>query len=114
MKVLFFSAHSYDRDSFNAVAKPDNVVFTYHSGRLSSQDALIAEGHDAICIFVNDVCDAQVLQILHGHGVKAVFLRCAGFDNVDVKTAKELGIFVARVPAMTIQLLSAKRNSIFP
>jgi D-lactate dehydrogenase len=104
MKVFFFSAHSYDRDSFEAVQKPDNFEFTYHSSSLSEQNASIAEGHDAICIFVNDQCDAEVLRILQRHGVKAILLRCAGFNNVDIKVAKELGIFVARVPG-TIRLL---------
>lgn len=100
MKVLFFSAHSYDKESFNSVQKPDNYEFSYHSADLSSQNASIAEGYDAICIFVNDHCDAKILEILHQHGVKAVLLRCAGFNNVDCEKAKELGIFVARVPGI--------------
>ena len=98
MKVFFFSSHSYDRDSFNAVPNPDKIAFTHHSATLSLQNASIAEGHEAICIFVNDECDANVIRILHQHGVRAILLRCAGFNNVDVKAAKELGMFVARVP----------------
>ena len=98
MKVFFFSVHSYDRDSFDAVKKPENFQFTYHPSSLSEQNASITEGHDAICIFVNDLCNAEVLRILKRHGVKAVLLRCAGFNNVDINAAKELGIFVARVP----------------
>jgi D-lactate dehydrogenase len=98
MKVFFFSTHSYDHQSFDSVSKPEHYAFAYHSASLSSQNASIAEGHDAICIFVNDTCDAEVLHILHSHGVKAILLRCAGFNNVDIKTAKELGFFVARVP----------------
>jgi D-lactate dehydrogenase len=98
MKVFFFSTHSYDRDTFDAAVKPQHLSFTYHSASLSSQNASIAQGHDTVCIFVNDTCDAQVLHILHHNGVKAILLRCAGFNNVDIKTAKELGMFVARVP----------------
>lgn len=98
MKVFFFSAHPYDRESFNTVVKPDNFTFTYHAAILSSQNASIAEGHEAVCIFVSDTCNAEVLHILHNHGVKAILLRCAGFNNVDIKVAKELGFFVARVP----------------
>jgi D-lactate dehydrogenase len=105
MKVFFFSAHSYDRDSFNSVPNPDKFTFTYHSASLSSQNASIAEGYDAICIFVNDICDAEVIHILHAHGVKAILLRCAGFNNVDLKAAKELDIFVARVPGILTLLL---------
>ena len=98
MKVFFFSSHSYDRDSFNALPSPDGITFTYYSATLCVQNASIAEGHQAICIFVNDKCDAEVLHILNHYGVKAIFLRCAGYNNVDLKVAKELGIFVARVP----------------
>lgn len=106
MKVFFFSTHSYDRDSFEAVRKPDHFAFTYHPASLSSQNASITEGHEAICIFVNDTCDFEVLHILHQHGVKAILLRCAGFNNVDTKVAKELGIFVARVPSTTPQIMT--------
>lgn len=98
MKVFFFSTHGYDRDTFNTASKPDNFTFTYEPSALSAQNASIAEGHEAICIFVNDVCNAEVLRILHHHGVKAILLRCAGFNNVDIKVAKELDMFVARVP----------------
>jgi D-lactate dehydrogenase len=98
MKVFFFSAHPYDRESYDNVVKPDNFTFTYHAASLSSQNASIAEGHEAVCIFVNDTCNAEVLHILYRHGVRAILLRCAGFNNVDIEVAKELGIFVARVP----------------
>jgi len=104
MKVFFFSSRPYDRESFEAAPKPDNFEFTYHSAGLSPETAPIAEGHDAICIFVNDTCDAEVLEILHEHGVKGVVLRCAGFNNVDCGKAKELGMFVARVPGILFSL----------
>lgn len=55
-----------------------------------------------MCIFVNDVCDANVLDKLDNIGVKNVLLRCAGFNNVDVVHAKSLGIKVARVPAYSL------------
>jgi D-lactate dehydrogenase len=107
MKVFFFSVYSYDRESFNAVEKPKNFEFTYHPSTLSEQNASIAEGHDAICIFVNDTCNAEVLRILQRHGVRAVLLRCAGFNNVDVDAANELGIFVARVPGIETAFMLA-------
>jgi len=57
------------------------------------------EGHEAVCIFVNDLCDPEVLHQLHHHGVKYIALRCAGFNNVDLSVASKLGIKVARVPS---------------
>jgi hypothetical protein len=100
MKVFFFSTHTYDRDTFSTVSKPDNFHFTFEPSSLSPLNASIAEGHDAVCIFVNDECNAEVLRILHHHGVRAILLRCAGYNNVDTQVAKELGMFVARVPGI--------------
>jgi len=100
MKVFFFSTRSYDRNSFNAVKKPSHVSFTYEPSTLSPQNASIAEGHDAVCIFVNDECNAEVIRILYEYGVKAILLRCAGSNNVDLNAARDLGIFVARVPGI--------------
>jgi len=100
MKVFFFSTHSYDRNSFDSVKKPSNVAFTYDPSTLSPINASIAEGHEAVCIFVNDDCSGEVIRILYEYGVKAILLRCAGSNNVDLKTAKDLGMFVARVPGI--------------
>jgi len=61
--------------------------------------ARLAQGHDAVCIFVNDQADAETLDVLKQVGVKAVALRCAGFNNVELKRAEELDITVVRVPA---------------
>ena len=52
-----------------------------------------------VCAFVNDQLDAPVLEALHGYGVRAILLRCAGFNNIDLEAARRLGLFVARVPA---------------
>jgi lactate dehydrogenase-like 2-hydroxyacid dehydrogenase len=100
MKVFFYSAHSYDRDAFEAVTKPPGYEFTYHAASLEVANASIAEGSDAICIFVNDDCSAEVIEVLHEHGIKVVLLRCAGFNNVDLAAAKKYGMFVARVPGI--------------
>jgi len=100
MKVFFYSAHSYDCVAFNAVPKPANYELTYHAGTLQLANAAIAHGNDAICIFVDDECDAEIIKILHEHGIKAILLRCAGYNNVDLAAAKKYGIFVARVPCI--------------
>jgi len=100
MKLFFYSAHSYDRDAFDAVPKPANYEFTYSAASLQVANASMADGNDAICIFVDDECNAEVIQILHEHGIKAILLRCAGYNNVDLAAAKKYGIFVARVPCI--------------
>ena len=66
--------------------------------RLGKDTAILATGNDAVCIFVNDVADKETLDILHEAGVKTILLRCAGYDNVDLKAAE--GRFdVMRVPS---------------
>jgi D-lactate dehydrogenase len=100
MKIFFYSAHSYDRDAFEAVPKPHDYEFMYHAASLEVANAPIAEGCDAICIFVNDNCSAEVIEALHEHGIKVILLRCAGFNNVDLAAAKKYGMFVARVPGI--------------
>jgi D-lactate dehydrogenase len=66
---------------------------------LNEATAKLAEGCEGVVIFVNDSANAEVLRILHEGGTRALFLRCAGFDMVDLKAAQELGIKVTRVPA---------------
>ena len=60
---------------------------------------MLADGFPAVCLFVNDLCDAEVLEILAAGGTRLVALRCAGFNNVDLAAAADLGIPVVRVPA---------------
>ncbi len=101
MKVAVFSAHPYDRNFLEEANQREPVPFDliYQEASLSLQTAAFAQGCDAICIFVNDMADAGVLEALNKLGVRAVLLRCAGFNNVDIDVAERLGFFVARVPA---------------
>ncbi|KAG8908092.1 hypothetical protein FRB99_000536 [Tulasnella sp. 403] len=103
LRVAFYSTKHYDSDSFDdqiSHLQPDlKIEFTYLEPRLSLTTVPLAKGHDAVCIFVNDNADAAVLEGLNALGIKFVALRCAGFNNVDLKKAKELGIVVSRVPA---------------
>ncbi|MEE4465474.1 NAD(P)-dependent oxidoreductase, partial [Azotobacter chroococcum] len=69
------------------------------SDLLSLQTVALAQDGEAVCAFVNDQLDAPVLEALHGYGVRAVLLRCAGFNHIDLEAARRLGLFVARVPA---------------
>ncbi len=71
---------------------------TYIPSRLDASSVRFAEGHSVVCNFVNDECDASILETLHEMGVKMVANRCAGYDRVDLEAAKRLGIAVARVP----------------
>lgn len=99
-KLAVFSAKPYDRQ-FLAAAKqsrPDTlggVKLVFHGSSLTKSTAVLARGCEAVCVFVNDRLDAELLQLLHDQGVRAVLLRCAGHDNVDLAAAERLGLFVA-------------------
>ncbi len=93
-----FSSKSYDQISFGQVPQHEHDVFMIED-RLRTRTAALAAGAEAVCIFVNDVADAEVLGLLADLGVRHIVLRCAGFNNVDLAAAAELGMTVARVPA---------------
>jgi len=98
-KIAFYDAKSYDHQFFDPVAEKLEIGIDYHNFRLAEANAASAEGADAVCVFVNDKVDEPCLKALAGFGIKLVALRCAGFNNVDIEAAKELGIVVVRVPA---------------
>lgn len=103
MKITVFSTQPYDQTFFDEALASFGadlaLELVYQQATLSAQTAVLAQGSDAVCVFVNDRLDAPVLERLAGLGVRAVFLRCAGFNNVDVEAATRLKLFVARVPA---------------
>lgn len=101
MKIAVYSAQPYDRRFLDeaGLARAAGVDIVYFSDRLTLDTAPLAQGCAAICVFVNDLLDAPVLEALHALGVRAVLLRCAGFNNVDLAAGARLGMFMARVPA---------------
>lgn len=99
IRLAFFGTKPYDRRSFEGPAREAGVQITHLEPRLTVQTVSLSEEHDAACVFVNDEVPREVLVGLHARGVRIVALRCAGFNNVDLKAAQDLGITVARVPA---------------
>ena len=98
IKIAFFDAKTYDRESFDNEAAGLDLEIHYYKDRLSLRTAQLAQGKDAVCIFVNDECDRQVIDLLAEYGVGLIALRCAGFNNVDMAAARGR-IPVVRVPA---------------
>jgi D-lactate dehydrogenase len=99
LKIEVFSSKPWVVNSFSIINKNFNFDLSFHESRLYEKTAPLAKGYDAVCVFVSDDIDAKVLEILKQEGVKLVALRCAGFNNVDIEKANELGIGVVRVPA---------------
>ena len=98
MRVAMFSTKPYDRRSFEARNAPFGHQLHYLEPRLEHETARLAAGFPAVCLFVNDLCDAAVLEVLAAGGTRLVALRSAGFNNVDLAAAR-LGLPVVRVPA---------------
>lgn len=99
MKILFYDTKSYDRESFDA-ALPDfpQITLEYTPHDLDLRTASLADGFDAVCGFVSSDISEYVLDRLHTCGVRLILLRCAGFNNVNVPHALELGMRILRVP----------------
>ena len=98
MRVAVFSTKPYDEE-FLSRANQDRHQLVFLEPRLTSETAALADGADAVCAFVNDDLGPAVLRRLADGGVRAVALRSAGFNHVDLETAAGLGIVVTRVPA---------------
>ena len=97
-KIAFFGAKPYDIASFDKVNEKYNYDIRYYKGHLNPNNVVLTQDTDAVCIFVNDTADAAVIDAMVNNGVKLLALRCAGFNNVDLKAAKGK-LPVVRVPA---------------
>ncbi len=98
-KIAFFSAQEYDKEHFTPVFEASNLELTYFDTVLDKSTYPLANGHKVVCAFVNDKIDAETLEGLHHQATELVALRCAGFNNIDLKAAQKFGIKVCRVPA---------------
>jgi D-lactate dehydrogenase len=101
MRLLVFSARDYDRRYLDLAnhARAEPHAIDYTDAHLSADTAALAAGYEAVCVFVNDRLDADVLARLHRGGTRLLLLRCAGFNQLDVPAAIAQGMQIARVPA---------------
>ncbi len=96
IKIAFFDTKEYDKNLFDEYNKNYGYQITYFESRLNSETAPLAKGFDVVCVFVNDVVDEKTIEILKECNVKLIALRCAGFNNVDIKNLN--GLTAVRVP----------------
>ena len=96
--IAFFGSKPYDEASFNEKNSGYGFELRYYKGHLNLNNVILTQGVDAVCIFVNDTADAEVIRQLAANGVKLLALRCAGYNNVDLNKTAECGIKVLRVP----------------
>ncbi len=99
MKITCFSTQPYDKEFFNRYNDSFGFELEYFEVQLNSQTVNLINNSVAVCIFVNDKVDEQLIMQLAEKGVKIIALRCAGFNNVDLAAAKQYNLKVCRVPA---------------
>ena len=99
MKVAVYSTKPYDQRFLEAANARAGHELLFLEDRLNPRTATLSGVAEAVCAFVNDDLSAATLQVLAKQGVKLIALRCAGFNQVDLKAAEALGISVRRVPA---------------
>ena len=99
MKIIFYGTKNYDQQFFDKLLPEyPGISIKYIEANLQEETAALSKGYDAVCAFVNADISAPVVKVLCGCGVKLIMMRCAGYNNVDLKTAEECNIAVMRVP----------------
>ena len=98
MKIAFYSTKPYDKTWFEPLGKEYGFDINFLEIPCNKDTLFLAKGYDAICVFVNDHIDAEMIEILYNMHVKGILLRSAGFNHVDVKAAEDK-IAILRVPS---------------
>ena len=99
MKILFFDTKKYDKESFDKILpKYEGIEVEYIEADVSERSAKYTKGFDAICAFVSSDLSKKVIDILAENGIKLILMRCAGFNNIDLKSCEKYGITILRVP----------------
>lgn len=99
MKTAVFSSKSYDKEFLDRFNSDHHHVLTYFETSLNPQTVGLTKEYDAVCVFVNDQLNREVIAALSKNQVRLIALRCTGFNNVDLEAAREYGLIVVRVPA---------------
>jgi D-lactate dehydrogenase len=98
ISIAFFDAKPYDINFFNQANSIYSYRITYFPNHLVPETVPLAKGFEVVCIFVNDHLSKEVIDQLRASGTRLIALRCAGYNNVDLKAAYGQ-IHVVRVPA---------------
>lgn len=98
MRIAFFDTKPYDLTYFEPMGEASEIRFKFFETKLNENTVSLAKGCDGVCAFVNDTVNAPVIDALCDMGIRVLALRCAGFNNVDMRHAKGK-LTVVRVPA---------------
>ena len=106
MKIAFYSTKPYDRIYFEPMSKEYDIEIHFFELPCNEETIPLANGYDAVCVFVNDYINKKMVKQLSEMGIKGILLRCAGYNNVDVKAAQKYDISVLRVPSYSPQAVA--------
>ena len=106
MKIMFYDTKPYDKIWFQPLSEEMGYKIKFQEVKLNEDTAVLARNYDAVCIFVNDDAGKETIKALQEVGIHTILLRCAGFNNVDLKAAKEAGIRVLRVPSYSSEAVA--------
>lgn len=98
MKIAFFDTHQFERNIFQKENEKFNHEIAFFESRLTEQTANAVAGYPCVCAFVNDRLDSKTLQAISANGTRLIALRSAGFNHVDLESARDFGLQVVRVP----------------
>lgn len=99
IRIAFFDSKAYMKEAFEQINQKFGFEFVWIKEKLSEKTVAFATGCSVVCCFVNDTVNDKVISHLAETGVGLIAMRCAGYDNVDLKLATKLGLSVTRVPA---------------
>lgn len=118
MRVVLFNTKPYDIPGFQKYSDGTDIELKFLESRLTLDSAQLAAGYDVVCVFVNDILDAEVIDRLYQLGVRLIALRCAGYNNVDIEhCAGKIGVvhvpsyspYAVAEHAMAMLLTSVRR-----
>ena len=93
-----FDSKPYDKVFFDKLKERYDFEIEYYESKLNKNTAVMAKGYDGAVAFVNDVIDEKTINTLNDLGVNILAMRCAGYNNIDFKSAYGK-VHVVRVPA---------------
>ena len=99
MNILFYDTKPYDKETFEEqLPKFPGITIDFLKTDISPRTAPLAKGYDAVCAFVSSNLGTATLDVLHECNIRLLLMRCAGFNNIDLETAKKYGMTILRVP----------------
>ncbi len=106
MKVAIFSTKGYDKESFAQKNVEFDHELSFYEPKLTPHTAVLAAGYDAVCVFVNDQINRETIAQLAAGGTRVIATRSAGYNQIDLRAAEEMGLLVVRVPAYSPSAVS--------